>query len=280
MAVYSMGVLLLAGVLIFPACSSEVSEEPAVKLPPKEHTWVRNETVKKTKEAFFAKTDAAASEIPLNEALMERLLDSRLANAEGAVTDAESCLAALKPLDKKRTLVQKAGGMWHVFERVPEVRGFSEYAMQTDGSINQLIASLRHLCNTAKGLPQDNISYMISRKIAEKGKEAVAREFKDLGDAEDDIDSWMKYADYWMKNKKRDLDYKLIEGLMAQVRPMIDFYQELARRRVDEKTRQNFLSDAATLLEAMKKLSSTDGYLILALKEERDAPYDNFDPDM
>ena len=276
----SVGALLLSGALIFPACSNEIVEEPVVKLPPKEHTWVRKETVKKTKDAFFAKTDEAALEIPLNDALLKRLMESKQENVEGSVKDVSSCLAVLKPLDKKRTEVQKAGGVWHAFERSPEVRGLSDYAMQTDSTMNKLIASLRHLCKTAKGLPKDNISHMISKKIAEKGKEAVAQEFKDLGDAEEDIKIWLEYADYWIKNKERDLDYKTIEGLMAQVQPMIDFYEELAKRQVDEKTKQNFLSDAVTLLEAMKKLSSTDEYMVLARNEDKDAPYDNFDPDM
>ena len=211
---------------------------------------------------------------------MKRLTVSKLSGIKNSVADVKSCLALFKPLDIKRTAVQKAGGVWHAFERSPEVRSYSENAMQIDSAINKLIASLRHLCNTAKGLPQDSISQVISKKIAVKGKEAVAEEFRDLGEPEEDIAIWLEYADYWKKNEKRNLDYKLIEGLMVRVKPLIGFYEELAKRQVDDNTKQNFLSDAVTLLEAMKKISSTDEYLVLALKEDRDAPYENFDPDM
>lgn len=278
--IFSIGMWLLAGILLLPACAEEAPEEPVVKLPPREHTWVRKETVKKTKDVFFAKQEKAQLEIPINEELMKRLTDSKLAGSKTSVTDVKSCLTLLKPLDKKRTAVQKAGGAWHVFERSPEVRGYSENAMQIDSTINKLIASLRHLCDTAKGLPQDTISLVIAKNIAEKGKEVVRKDFQDLGEAEEDIETWLEYAEYWKKNEKRNLDYKLIEELLVRVKPMIGFYEELAKRQVDETTKQNFLSDATTLLKAMKKISSTDEYLVLALKEDRDAPYENFDPDM
>lgn len=278
--VFSIGIWLLAGILFLPACAEEVPEEPVGKLPPREHTWVRKEPVKKTKDAFFAKQEKTPLEISVNEELMQRLTNSKLSGVKNPVTDDKSCLALLKPLDKKRTTVQKAGGVWHAFERSPEVRSYSENAMQIDSAINKLISSMRHLCNTAKGLPQDSISYVISKKIAEKGKEAVAEEYRELGEPEEDTAIWLEYADYWKKNEKRNLDYKLIEELIARVEPMIDFYEKLAKRQVDDNTKQNFLSDAVTLLKAMKKISSTDEYLVLALREDQNVPYENFDPDM
>jgi len=273
-------VWLLAGVLILPACAEKVEEEPAVKLPPREHTWVRKETVRKSKDAFFSRQEPSQPVIPVNESLMKRLNQPVPLEGQDSVTDVKPCLALLQPLDKKRTAVQKAGGVWHVFEQYPEVRNFSENGMQIDSTMNKLIASLNHLCRTAKGLPQDNISRVISQKVAEKGKDAVVQEFLDLGEADGDIAKWLKYADYWKKNQKRNLDYKLITGLMARIQPMLDLYAELAARQVDATTKQAFLSDAVTLLQAMKNLSSSDEYLVLALNEDQDAPYEDLDPDM
>ncbi len=170
--------------------------------------------------------------------------------------------------------------MWGAFERVSEVRAYSENGMQIDSRINKLIFALSHLCKTAKGLPQNNIARVISGKVSQKGKEAVIEEFIGLGKAPKDIDIWLEYAEYWQKNQKRDLDYKSIAGLMAKSIPLIDFYGELAARQVDANNKQAFLSDAVTLLATLKKLSSTDQYIVLALKEEKDAPYENLDPDM
>ena len=70
------------------------------------------------------------------------------------------------------------------------------------------------------------------------------------------------------------------KGPMAQSAPLIDFYEELTLRQVDAISKQGFLSDAVTLLETVKKLSSSDEYMVLALNEEKDAPYENLDPDM
>ena len=122
---FVMGALLLVVMAALPACAEEVTEEPAVQLPPKEHTWVRKETVKKTKDAFFAKQDTAPLEIPVNEELAKKLTAAQSSKVKGSVKDTASCLALLKPLDIKRTEVQKAGGMWGAFERSPEIRGYS-----------------------------------------------------------------------------------------------------------------------------------------------------------
>lgn len=270
----------MVGVLILPACANEVSDEPVVKLPPREHTWVRKETVKKTKEAFFAKQAEAPMDIPVNEALKKRLSKAQPSKDNAAVTDAASCLASLKPLDQKRMAVQKVGGMWHAFERSPEVRPFSENGMQIDSTLNKMVASLRHLCKSAEGLALDTISHVISKKVAEKGRDVVAQELKELGKTKEDITIWLDHAEYWKKNATRNLDYQSIEGLMNRMRPMIGLYEELTQRPVDETTKQSFLSDAVTLLNAMKTLSTTDEYMVLALREDKEAPYENFDPDM
>lgn len=274
------GVLLILMMATLPACAEEVSEEPAVQLPPREHTWVRKETVKKSKDDFFSKQDKSQPNIPVNEELKKKLASTQSSKGEGSVKDTATCLDLLKSLDIKRTAVQKAGGMWGAFERSADIRGYSENGMQIDSRINKLIFALGHLCKTAKGLPQNNIARVISEKVSAKGKEAVTEEFLGLGKAPKDIDIWLEYADYWQKNQKRDLDYKSIEGLMVQSTPLVDLYQELTERQVDATNKQAFLSDAVTLLETLKKLSSTDQYIVLALNEEKDAPYENLDPDM
>lgn len=276
-----LGVLLTVVMTALPACAEEVQEEPTVQLPPREHTWVRKETVKKTTGVFSSEQDESRPTIPVNEALAKKLTQiNSAASGQGSVNDTASCLSLLKPLDSKRTVVQEGGGMWGAFERSSELRVHSEIAMQIDSRVNKLIFALGHLCKTAKGLPQNNIARVISGKVSAKGKEAVIEEFKNLGEASKDIDIWLEYAEYWQKNQKRDIDYKSIEGLMVRSTPLIDFYEELTKRQVDANNKQGFLSDAVTLLETLKKLSSTDEHIVLALKEEKDAPYENLDPDM
>jgi hypothetical protein len=276
---FLVGMWLLAGLMILPACAEKVTEEPVVKLPPREHTWVRKETVRKSRDNMFAKAEAPKPVIPVNESLMKRLNEP--GSLDGAsVSDAVSCLAAYKPLDQKRKSIQKKGGVWHAFERYPEVREFSNNGMQLDSTMNKLVASLGHLCKTAKGLPKDNISHVISGMMAEMGREGVEQKYRTLGEADEDVARWLEHAEYREKNQKRDLDYKLIGGLIAKTKPLLAFYEELTERQVDATSKDAFLSDSVTLLEKLKSLSTTDEYIVLALKEEKNTPYENFDPDM
>ncbi|MFQ5450776.1 MAG: hypothetical protein ACE5E9_09095 [Nitrospinaceae bacterium] len=273
---------LFAGsmLVILSACSEEVKEEPMVRLPQREHTWVRTEKVKKTKEAFFAAKEVIKPKIPVNEVLARKLTENPPPGIKPTVTDAASCLALVKPLDVKRTAVQKAGGIWHTFESSPVVRPYSDLAMQIDRKINETMSGLRHLCETARGIPFDNIARVVTGKIAKIGREAVREEFIALGKPEADVDIWLKHAEYYKKNEKRNLDYKLIENLILKVGPLIDSYQELSQKTVDETTRQSFLSDSETLLKVLKDLMSADKYMVLAVLEEKEVPYENVDPDM
>jgi len=47
--------------------------KPDYTKAPREHTWVRKETVKKTKDAFFSKNDESQPDIPVNERLAKKL---------------------------------------------------------------------------------------------------------------------------------------------------------------------------------------------------------------
>jgi len=117
-----LGVLLTFVMAALPACAEEVQEEPQVQLPPREHTWVRKETVKKTTGVFSSAQDESRPAISVNEALAKKITQIKSVQGEGSVKDTASCLALLKPLDIKRTAVQEAGGMWGAFERSSDGR--------------------------------------------------------------------------------------------------------------------------------------------------------------
>ncbi len=269
--------VLVSGAL--GACTQEVTEEPAVRLPPREHTWVRTETVKKTKDDLEGKEEEKPV-IPIDPALKERLTAVDTARITGKVEGAESCLERMQALDEKRTAVQKAGGMWHAFERSAAVRSHSDTGMQLDSHLNKMVFAIQHLCRTAKGLPMDNVARFVSRKVTEVGRDAAKDELVKLGNPPADVDIWLEHAEYYKNNQKRDLDFQSIERLIAQAEPVIEFYGELAGRQVDETNAQKFLSDAATLLDTVNGHLTQEHYLVLALKEEKDIPFENESPDL
>ena len=113
---------LAVALFCLPACGGEqVAQEP-LSLPAKEKTWVKTATVEITKDALMAGTRTETPPIPINATLQKKLATMNPLTKGPAVADRASCMALLEPLDKKRTAVQKQGGLWHAFERSPEAK--------------------------------------------------------------------------------------------------------------------------------------------------------------
>ena len=98
---------ILVGFLF--ACGiSEEAKGPVIQ-PKKEATWVRTEKVKTTKEEVFSGKKKNLADIPINISLAKKLIIGKVSATE--VTDKASCLDQLNSLDRRRTAVQKVGGM-------------------------------------------------------------------------------------------------------------------------------------------------------------------------
>ena len=91
-----MALLLVTG-FIAPACGGEEEKvESAIRLPEREVTWVRKQEVRKTRDAALSGDRQKSSEIPLNDALVEKLKQAASAAGAGSVKDRTSCLASVK----------------------------------------------------------------------------------------------------------------------------------------------------------------------------------------
>ena len=109
--------------------------------PKKEATWVRTEKVRTTKEEVFSGKKNVLAEIPINVALEERIVNNKYTDPI-IVSDKASCHTRLNPLDERRTAIQKAGGMWHAFERNSNSKPYSFHGMQLDSITNKIFFSL------------------------------------------------------------------------------------------------------------------------------------------
>ena len=151
----------------FSACDSAEEVRGPVIQPKKEATWVRTKKVRTTKEEVFSGEKKILAEVPLNVSLAEKLriaptnekLDSIV------VTDKVSCLNRFNPLDVKRTAIQKAGGMWHAFERNMDSKPYSFNGMQLDSNINKMFFSLKYLCQTLQGVPLNDLAIKLNKLI-------------------------------------------------------------------------------------------------------------------
>ena len=268
-----LSLILFMTLLMQTACAEEIKEEPEVRLPDREHTWVRKETMKKTKEDMFATKETKAP-IPINPELKQQLtqVSNSSASNKDSLSGPASCLKRLDAIDKKRIAVQKTGGMWHTFERSPEVKEYSANGVQLDSQTNQLVFALKHLCKTAKGIPQTGLAIVLSREVSTKGREAVRKELIELGEAAEDVENWLNHEDYFRKNAKRDLSYDKISNLIVRTERVVNLYEELSKKEVDKSSKDSFLSDAVTLLEVVQDLLVSNKYISLALSEDLAIP--------
>ena len=266
-----LGVALLC----LTACGGEQTAEEPLNMPEKENTWVKTETVEITKDAALAGTQTDAPPIPINETLQKKLTTMKSRTSSPSVVDLSSCMALLKPMDKKRTAVQKQGGLWHAFERSPEARPYSDNGMQLDSNINKLIFALTHLCRTAEGVPQNELALAINTMVQDKGRDEAREYLVELGEPPEDMDHWLEFAEFAKKNQNRKVPYTDLRDLLLKTQDLIDTYEELLQRKVDAGNVDAFLSDAVTLLGVVNSFLDQDANLVMAANEETMIPFVN-----
>jgi hypothetical protein len=259
--------------LLLTACGSEQSAEEPLRLPEREQTWVKTEQVDITKDAALAPKNEAAINIPINEDLRDQLMRTSGPAPKSPVKDTASCLALLNPLDKTRMFVQREGGAWSMFERSALIKPYSDNGMQIDSNMNKLVFSLRHLCRTARGVPQSELAIKVNAIIDQMGKEKAREHFTEVvGEAPADVDLWLKHAEFSKKNTTRKVPYSEIQKLILKTQPLIDLYKNLLNRKIEEGNKDSFLSDSVTLLAVIKSRLASEPRVVMAMKEDTELP--------
>lgn len=269
-------VFLLSG-LVVVGCGGgmnddEVVEKSAFKMPTKENTWVRKETVSKSKEEFFANAGKKSTEVSIDPALKSKLKKP----AELSIKIKEECLARADALDQKRTEVQKRGGIWHAYEKVVQAKPYSNYGMQLDSQINRLVFSLQHICKNAEEIHLSGWGAETVRQFESMGKEGFTNYFLTLGAVSGDIDRWVRFAEFAIQSRERKVPYSEIGESLAQAQPLVDLYDDLSQRKIsDDASLQTFLTEGATLLNVINESFTTDPRIVLALQYEEVFPFED-----
>lgn len=170
--------------------------------------------------------------------------------------------------------------MWHAFERNEDLRLFSDTGFQIDSNMNKLFFSLRYLCNTAKGVPLTGLAITVNRMIDDRGAEGARRHMIALGNPVPVAEEWIAYAQEARKLSQRNIPYAEVAQLVAETRPLIDLYQQLQKRKVDDSNRQRFLVEAVTILDVIKSRMSGENHLTMARNEDLKVPYEKFRNEM
>ena len=265
-----IGIALL---LLLTACGSDQTADEPLNLPEKENTWVKTEEVDITKDAALAHKIEVTANIPINQSLHKKLMEARGPAPKSPIKDTASCFALLDPLDKTRMFVQREGGAWSMFERSALIRADSNHGMQIDSNMNKLVFSLRHLCSTAEGVPQSNLSLKVNAIIDQLGKEKAREHFtEEVGEAPADVELWLNHAEFSKQNTKRKVPSSEIQQLILKTQPLIDLYREMWDRKVDESNKEKFLSDSVTLLAVIKNRLANEPRVVMAMKEDTELP--------
>ena len=262
--------LSVAGVLVM-SCSPEAAQDEPMQMPFKENTWVRKEEIKKTKSFMFSTGEKLA--LPIDDRLIKKL--NTISTSNSSINSEEECLSQANALDKRRMVVQKRGGAWHVFERVAEAKIYSDYGMQIDSQLNRLVFSLKHICRGAKGMPLDAWGTNKVEELKKYGKEKMRKVYIDLGNPPADVDIWVAYAERALESRKRNIPYSEIGESILRTENLVNLYEELSLRKVDEASLNTFYSDASTLLDVIKNSLKSDPRVALAIQEDNLLPIDD-----
>ena len=196
------------------------------------------------------------------------------------MTDKASCLDQLNLLDRRRTVVQKAGGMWSAFERNVGTKPYSFNGMQLDSNTNKMIFGLRYLCQTAEGVPLNNVAIEFKKLIKDHGSKETKEILISRGEHLQDIEKFLNYTEIAHKLNDREIDFNLISPLFGRAEILLELYEEISKRIINEKSIDVFLSDSVTLLKVMTDLIHLDQVMSMALNEDAQVPYRHIDQDM
>jgi len=268
----------LVSVTVLFACGGAEEGRGPVIQPKKEATWVRTEKVQTTTEEIFSNAEKKLAEIPINTSLVIKITTKK----PGLIvtTDVVSCLDRLESLELRRTLVQKFGGMWGAFERNVDSKPYSFYGMQLDSNMNKMVFSLRYLCQTSEGVPLNSVAIEFKKLMQDHGREEAVKILLSRGEHPEDIEVFLNYEEFARKIQERKIDLKVINPSLDQAERLIDLYEELSNKSIDEQSTETFLSNSVTLLKVMNEFLQTDQMMVMALNEDGLVPYHHVDQDM
>lgn len=253
--------------IFLTGCEQKAAREEApARMPFKENTWVRKETVTKSTDSI----PSAMNSKPIEALAVDDSLAKKLKTVSNSISvnSETDCLDQADELDQRRTEVQKRGGLWRSFEKAPEAKKYSSYGMQLDSQVNRMVFSLKYLCRASKGMPLDGWGRKIVDQLEKEGKEKLRESKIEMGNAPADVDKWIAYAEMAVESKKRDIPFAKIGESIARSKNMVELYEKLSLQRVDEDTLRTFFTQSSTLLSAINDSLVSDPNLALSVREE------------
>lgn len=188
-----------------------------------------------------------------------------------------ACLERLAPLHNKVEAVAELDGVWGLFQKTPELQGYSALAVDIDKKANSIIFHLEYLCQTIEGIPFDELSDYVSKSLAEKGEDKFRKELIILGKSEGEIDVWFEFTRFAIANRYRTLDPQRIYNTIQSAQPLIEDYSKLAEKLNNRKSMTSTVQESQGLTALIEEFFKSDPYMSKAIHENAQVPYADFD---
>lgn len=191
-------------------------------------------------------------------------------------TQTQKCQSELIPLKKTKNAVIEEGGLWALFEQSTLLRDKSSKAIQLDSKVQELVWLLDYLCETAEGVPLNELATYLKENLEEKSKPQFRKELIILGKSEAEIDIWFNFSNISLENENRKLDVGTICNSIQKAFPLITQYERLAER-IERSPNTHQIENADKLYREIEQLEASDSYLTQARLETSQVPHWDID---
>jgi hypothetical protein len=255
-------------VFCFSACGDASSPQQAAKPPALEMDIPKPDLdLEKSKETLEKKSVPRVKKSVIRFQPDAAQLQQRLA-AE-PVTDADSCLKSVTPMEKRRDAVQREGGLWGHMEQAG-LQTYSPIGMLVDTKLNKMVFALRHLCRTAKGVPYDDLARFMNERLETKGEATLRAEFKEMGKEPATIERYFEFNKAAKIANARVLDLAAVHRAVVQGELFIAKYEEFAGKLRAKDTAT--VGDVQALHDALDEFLGKDPLMLLAVREDSMSP--------
>ena len=190
------------------------------------------------------------------------------------IKNRKNCNARVDEIEKEKNKVQTGGGFWGRMEATNDFKDYSPIGMQVDAKYNQLVHSLRHLCDTALGLEFTSVAKELIKESKGRTKKELVKMLESTGKSKADIEIYLKYIEFARKSKNRLIKYSSIQESIFWVEMFVDEYSNFFNNKLAEKENlDKAMPDVLALKSALDKFSSKDKNIKIAIMEDFQVPY-------
>jgi hypothetical protein len=185
----------------------------------------------------------------------------------------QDCYNLFRPIENTALKVKSRGGTWSLFEKRENYRKHAIVGLHVDSKIATLIYTINYVCQGQKGMPMNSVANQVVPMMQEKGLEDFIEFYLTLSHPLEEIKIWAKYADYFMANSKRKLDFNLTKNMIEKAKTFFERYVALNERIKSTNDVKGVVKEGTAMIEEIKQFHRTDPILKQANFENMKIPH-------